>query len=102
MPEKEWEIFLPDGSRILVYVECRGANTESFVVVLIAPMGGRDVCITRYDTSHGQSHRDVLGRKGGLIGKDWLLSLSCKEAFAYAIKDLKENHECYIQFFEEH
>jgi len=102
MPEKEWEIFLPDGSRIIVFMNRNRSYICSFVVALISLVNDREECITRYDTAHGQSHRDVLGKKAGLIEKNWLLTLNDKEVFEYAIKDLKENYESYIQFFCEH
>lgn len=91
MPEKEWEIHLPDGSRIIVRIDRNGQEVKGFSVVLVAMIDDSETCVTRYDTAHGHSHRDVIGRNGGLIEKQWLLSFNDKEAFEYAIKDLKEN-----------
>jgi hypothetical protein len=73
MPEREWTIFLKDGSRIVVVLDTAKAQTKSFAVVLIAEIEGAEVCVTRYDTAHAQPHRDVLGRRAGLIEKEWLL-----------------------------
>ena len=67
--------------------------------MLIATINGRPVCVTRYDTAHGQAHRDVLGKSSGLLEKQWLLELTFNEAFDYALGDLKKNYADYIQDF---
>lgn len=89
-------------SQILVFLETRDGQICSFAVVLVAFIDGVETCITRYDTAHGQAHRDVLGKRSGLIEKDWLLNLTTKEAFEYALVDLKENHERYIESYVSH
>ncbi len=61
-----------------------------------------ETCVTCYNTAHGQSHRDVIGRSGGLIEKQWLLAFSDKDIFEYAINDLKKNYEDHIHFFKNH
>ena len=63
---------------------------------------GREVCITRYDTAHRQPHRDVLGRRAGLIEKQWMAICTNSEAFAYAVNDLKANYEEHIGFYLQH
>ena len=102
MLEREWTIFLKDGSRIVVVLDTAKAQTKSFAVVLIAEIEGAEVCVTRYDTAHAQPHRDVLGRRAGLIEKEWLLLSSNRDAFSYAVADLRENYERYIQFYLQH
>lgn len=102
MPEREWTIFLEGGSRIVVILDTARADTKSFSVVLIKEIEGVDACITRYDTAHSQPHRDVLGRRAGLIEKEWLLLSSNRDAFGYALADLKQNHERYIEFYLRH
>ena len=102
MPEREWTIFLKDGSRIVVVLDTAKAETKSFAVVLITEIEGADVCVTRYETAHDQPHRDVLGRRAGLIEKEWLLLSSKRDAFSYAVADLRENYERYIQFYLQH
>lgn len=102
MPQREWTIFLHDGSRIVVILDTVRADAKSFSVVLIKEIDGVDVCITRYDTAHSQPHRDVLGRRAGLIEKEWLLLFNNRDAFSYALADLKLNHERYIEFYLQH
>jgi len=102
MPEKNWIIQLDETKRILVFLHTAGPRVFAFAVVLVAVVDGEEVCVTRYDTSHGQAHRDVIGIQSGLLEKHWLLDLTTKEAFEYAIKDIKENHGDYIQFYLNH
>jgi hypothetical protein len=102
MPEREWTIFLKDGSRIVVLLDTLKSDTRSFSVVLISEIDGQEVCVTRYDTAHAQPHRDVLGRRAGLIEKEWLLLSNNRDAFSYAVADLRENYVRYIQFYLQH
>jgi hypothetical protein len=37
-----------------------------------------------------------------LIEKEWLLLSSNRDAFSYAVPDLRENYERYIQFYLQH
>jgi hypothetical protein len=100
--QREWTIFLGNGSRIVVFLDTARSETLSFAVVLIAEVDGEEVCVTRYDTAHSQPHRDVLGRRAGLIEKEWLLISNNKDAFGYAVADLRANHERYLQFYLQH
>jgi hypothetical protein len=102
MPDRGWTIYLPGGSRILVEVRTKGSETIHFVVVLLSDLEGHEVCITRYDTAHRQPHRDVLGRRAGLIEKQWMVMCPKSEAFAYALDDLKANYEEHIRFYLRH
>ena len=70
-------------------------------VVRLMRLGDPDVNLARYDTAHGLPHRDVLGRRRGLLRKDWLPTMTLKEALEYAIYDLKTNYEHYRQIYEE-
>ena len=101
-PEREWTIFLKDGSRIVVLLDTVKSDTRSFSVVLISEIDGQEVCVTRYDTAHAQPHRDVLGKRAGLIEKEWLLLSNNRDAFSYAVADLRENYVRYIQFYLQH
>lgn len=44
-------------------------------------------------------HRDVLGKKAGLIRKEFY-DMNRTEAFEYALSDLKTNAERYVAYFE--
>ena len=68
MPEKEWIIDLGE-IRVYVWRETRAGGLLDFVVVLMKWSSTAWECITRYDCTHGFAHRDVLGKKGGLLYK---------------------------------
>ncbi|NBB80173.1 MAG: hypothetical protein GVY36_12135 [Verrucomicrobia bacterium] len=99
MPEKNWKIYLNDERYVLLFLQTNGALVIGFAVVLVAIIDGELTCVTRYDTAHGQAHRDVLGRKSGLMEKEWLLDLTFNDAFDYAIDKIKRNHDNYLQEF---
>jgi hypothetical protein len=99
MPEKNWTIYLDDDCYILIFLDTNGPIVIGFAVVLVAMIDGEQVCVTRYDTAQGQAHRDVIGRKSGLLEKEWLLDLTFNEAFDYAIDKIKRNYGNYIQDF---
>jgi hypothetical protein len=102
VPEKRWKFSLREGIRVHVRVETMHGRVHAFAVVLVADVEGIPVCVSRYDTSHGQPHQDVLGRRQGLIRKDWLIALTMKQALNYAIYDLRNNHEKYLEAFLSH
>jgi hypothetical protein len=99
MRRKEFEIPLRQGCYLAVEIESLAGQITSFVVRLMKP-ADPDVNIARYDTAHHVPHRDVLGRKNGLLRKDWLPAMSLKEALQFAINDLKMNYERYDQIYE--
>jgi hypothetical protein len=88
MRRKEFEIPLGDGFYIAVEIESLAGQITSFVVRLMKT-AEPDVNIARYDTAHHLPHRDVLGRSGGLLRKDWLPDMSLKDALQFAINDLR-------------
>jgi hypothetical protein len=98
MPLKEWEIFLPEGFKIIIRKETVLGKWIDFAVVLVFD----GVCITRYDCSHDFPHRDVLGREGGLIRKERCWNMTMKEAFDHAILDLKSDYSQHYNFFASH
>ena len=68
MPQKQWIIELGD-ARILVSRATARGNVESFAVILLVWTEAGWECATRYDCAHGFAHRDVLGRRAGLLYK---------------------------------
>ena len=58
-----------------MWTKTRG-DILSFAVVLMALDGEVWVDIARFDTSHGQAHRDVLGKKQGLLHKYGIVTLN--------------------------
>lgn len=101
MPKKEWVVFFGE-FQLLVRRRTQDGEVISFAVVLLTLNDGRWLDISRYDTAHGYPHRDVLGLNEGLRGKLRVTKLSLKQAFRYAIRDLTENAENYLEDFLAH
>lgn len=100
MPSKDFRIWINDTTYIVVDLVMVKGRVVSFVVRLMKIEGEADVNVARYDTAHGAPHRDVLGKRRGLIRKEWLFSMSLGTVLQDAIDDFKLNHEKYIQGFE--
>jgi hypothetical protein len=98
MSLKEWVTELPDGFHIVARRELKRGVIVEFSVVLIF----NDQCICRYDTAHGKSHKDILGKKGGLISKEWYETIPKNEVFKHAIQDFKTNYKAHLFFFHLH
>lgn len=99
MRRKEFEIPLAGQFYVAVEIESLAGRITSFVVRLMK-MAEPDVNIARYDTAHNFPHRDVLGKKKGLLRKDWLVGMGLKDALQFAINDLKVNYERYDKIYE--
>jgi hypothetical protein len=98
---KEWTIELGE-FRIYIWRRTEAGVVVSFAVVLIAWTGDEWECVTRYDCAHGFAHRDVLGKRAGLLYKQTFPGLDLEEIFHYAISDFQKNHEKHIRFYETH
>jgi predicted glycosyl hydrolase (DUF1957 family) len=98
MPYKEWVEYLPDGFSIVVRLTAKRGKITEFAVVLVYD----EECISRYDTADGAPHKDVLGKKHGLIRKEWYENVSANKAFNNAIKDFKTNYRSQFNFFCTH
>jgi hypothetical protein len=98
MPLKEWKKPLPDGFMMLVRRDTVLGKIVDFAVVLVHD----GECITRYDSSHGFAHRDILGRREGLIKKKIYPNMTFKEAFRHALNDIPSNYREYFAFFDGH
>ena len=91
-----------EGFYLRIQRRTESGEIASFAVVLFADIQDEWVNISRYDTAHGYPHRDVLGKREGLRGKLRMTKLNEKEAFRYAIRDLTENAENYLEDFLAH
>ena len=101
MPKKEWIVFFRE-FQLLVRRRTENGEVLSFAIVLLAQHKGHWIDVSRYDTAHGYPHRDVLGLKEGLRGKLRMVTLNRKQCFRYAIRDLTENAENYLEDFLAH
>ena len=48
-------------------------------------------CATRYDCARGFAHRDVIGRRAGLLYKQSFAGLTRAEIFGHALHDFQKN-----------
>ena len=96
MPDKDYEIALPSGARIIVSIKMVGGRVVSFVVRLVARRASREYDVARYDTAHGKPHLDLLAPSGRVTEKKWLEINDFETALTVAIEDFKVNHEKYL------
>ena len=75
----------------------RGQVT-GFVVQLELEIADRLYPVVRYDSAHGQPHRDTLDADGNVIAKDWL-PYSFDAALAEARRDMLANWQQYREEF---
>ena len=71
MALETYRIWLQDGRFIHIVFLQEAGVVIAFAVVLVAETPDGMVNIARYDTAHGIAHRDVLGRRKGLLRKQW-------------------------------
>ncbi len=100
MPSKDYRIWINETTYIVVDLVMVRGRVVSFVVRLMKIDGESEVNVARYDTSHGAPHRGVLGKRRGLIRKEWLFSMSLSKVMQDAIADFKLNYENYLQGYE--
>jgi len=93
MPETSFFIPLSPDRRILVMRSTTKGRYNSFAVVLILLLEGKWVDVSRFDTAHGLPHRDILGKRKGLLQKVWYDDISPKIVFHLAIETFKKDHE---------
>lgn len=97
---KQFEIPLIDEFWIAVEIRSVAGEITEFVVRLME-LGEEPTCVARYDSAHRVPHRDVLGRRRGLLRKDWLTGTPLKQALEYAIMDFKTNYERYAEIYRQ-
>jgi len=101
MALETYRIWLKAGQFIHIVFQQKSGEVLSFAVVLVAETPAGLVNVARYDTAHGISHRDVLGRTKGLLRKQWFPTVPLAKVLDLAIRDFKENHETYLQHYQQ-
>ena len=96
MPEKDWIVWLDRACRVEVERRSRGGRVTGFRIVPLADIGGEMHCVTRYDTSHGFAHRDILAFGGRLVAKELVEEQDFALAFEQAYLDIVKNYERYL------
>ena len=78
----------------------RGRKTD-FLVQLEVLVEGRWRPVVRYDTAHGQAHRDLLAWNGRVVEKTWMPSeLDFNRCLSVAEHDVTTNARTYIETYE--
>ncbi len=92
---------LSDEDRLRVRIDTGGTpEVKDFVVQYEAKISGTYYAVVRYDSWHGEAHRDLLGPQGELKHKQWLGRTSnYGEIVNAAIQELQERWEQYRQEF---
>jgi hypothetical protein len=98
MALKDWKKHLPDGFYLVIRMETLLGKIVDFAVVLVF----EEECITRYDSSHGYVHRDILGRREGLIKKESNPNMTFGEGFSHALNDISSHYREYFEFYDSH
>jgi hypothetical protein len=101
MLRNEWIIELKE-ARIDIWRQTHSGTVVSFAVVLVAWTGQEWECVTRYDCAHGFPHRDILGKRTGLLYKQTFPGFTMEQVFHHAIRDCQENHEAHTRYFQAH
>ena len=100
MPKKYFITKLSGGDEIHVYFETVNGLIASFVVKLVFKMDNVCYEIVRFDSGHGCPHKDILDVNGSVKRKIWFEMLDNKQGLDVGIRDLKDNHEIYIERFK--
>ena len=95
---KEWTQDLPDGFTVEVVLKTFLSKIVSFSVVLLKD----GQCISRYDTTHGFAHRDVLGQKNASPLRKIKYTMRLTEVFNYARKDFAQNYAKHYEYYQNH
>lgn len=103
MPPHETEYRFPftDEDYLRVAFTLDRGMVVAFVVQCEIIIDGRAHAVVRYDTAHGEPHRDTIGWGGDVLHKEWLEHSNRNEAMTYAQNDLRENWRGYRAAFLE-
>ncbi|MBU1486663.1 hypothetical protein KKH56_01225 [bacterium] len=100
MPKKYFIIELSDGAEIHVFFETANGLIASFVVKLVLKIDHKYYEVIRFDSGHECPHKDILDVNGHVKRKVWFKLLDNKQGLDLGIRDLKDNHEIYIERFK--
>jgi hypothetical protein len=93
---------LSTGDVIRVRLDVDRGQVTDFTLQLETFVDERWRPVVRYDSAHGQPHRDLLDWEGRVIDKFWLApTMTNKQAVRYAEQDLSDNGSAYRQVFLE-
>lgn len=91
--------FDPDNRLRVRIVTEPGRGVVEFLVQYETRIDGRFRPVVRYDTAHGDAHRDLLDAQGRNLEKHWLPGWDYGQALQHAIADLRANWPRYRHNF---
>lgn len=86
------------GCQLRYRIDPESGNVSGFVIQLEITIDDRVYPMVRYDSAHGQPHRDILDAAGQVIAKEWL-PFDFKRASDYAHTDIRANWRQYREDF---
>ncbi|MCI0555920.1 MAG: hypothetical protein L0287_33675 [Anaerolineae bacterium] len=101
MTEREFLIYLDPETRLCRYRHYHvsdGREIVEFRIQMEAFVNTDWFAVVRYDTAHGQPHRDILHPSGDQT-KDWFEGYSVSEVLTIGQKDIMENWAVYRERF---
>jgi len=101
MGEREFLIYLDPQSRLCRYRHYHmsdGKKITEFRIQLEILVDGDWYAIVRYDTAHGQPHRDILHLNGEQT-KEWFEGYSVAEVLTIGQRDILKNWTAYRDRF---
>jgi hypothetical protein len=100
--QREFTRNLASGETVRLAFDLDHGQVTSFLVQLECWIEGRWRPVVRYDTAHGQAHRDLLDWSGHAVEKVWLPpELDFNSALTLAERDVVENAATYRAAYEE-
>ncbi|MFZ4857084.1 MAG: DUF7718 family protein [Desulfuromonadaceae bacterium] len=97
MPERYYIIVLRDDVEVHVFFETKLGILIKYVVKLVIKQKDGYHEVIRFDTAHECPHKDIIGENGKVKRKVWFELLDNKQGLDVAIKDIKDNHELYVE-----
>ena len=101
MGEREFLIYLDPERRLCRYRHYHASERKQIVefrIQLEILVNGEWIPVVRYDTAHGQPHRDILHPNGEQT-KDWFEGYSMAEVLTIGKNDIMENWPAYRDRF---
>jgi hypothetical protein len=90
--DREFTRSLASGDTVRLAFDLDHGKVTDVLVQLECWIEGRWRPVVRYDTAHGQAHRDLLDWSGQVVEKAWLpVEMDLKKALALAERDLTDN-----------
>lgn len=99
MPKRYFKFDLSHNVEIHVFFETASGIIINFVVKLVVKVQDRYYEVVRFDSGHGCPHKDILDPAGNVVRKVWYTFLDNKQALDVGLKELKDNHELYLERF---